>query len=101
MIVQFGGQTPLNLALPLKAAGVPIIGTSPESSISPKTASALASCWKSWRIPQPAARTATRVDEALGVNANRICYPGAGAAIVRAGRARDGDGLRRRVATRT
>ena len=31
MIVQFGGQTPLNLALPLKAAGVPIIGTSPES----------------------------------------------------------------------
>ena len=31
MIVQFGGQTPLNLALPLKAAGVHIIGTSPES----------------------------------------------------------------------
>ena len=31
MIVQFGGQTPLNLALPLKAAGVTIIGTSPES----------------------------------------------------------------------
>ena len=31
MIVQFGGQTPLNLSLPLKAAGVPIIGTSPES----------------------------------------------------------------------
>src|SRR6202034_3408440 len=31
MIVQFGGQTPLNLSLPLKKAGVPIIGTSPES----------------------------------------------------------------------
>ena len=31
LIVQFGGQTPLNLALPLKGAGVPIIGTSPES----------------------------------------------------------------------
>src|SRR6202035_811562 len=31
VIVQFGGQTPLNLALPLKAAGVKIIGTSPES----------------------------------------------------------------------
>ena len=30
VIVQFGGQTPLNLALPLKAACVPIIGTSPE-----------------------------------------------------------------------
>jgi carbamoyl-phosphate synthase large subunit len=31
VIVQFGGQTPLNLALPLKKAGVKIIGTSPES----------------------------------------------------------------------
>src|SRR5256886_14126412 len=31
LIVQFGGQTPLNLALPLKAAGGNIIGTSPES----------------------------------------------------------------------
>ena len=31
MIVQFGGQTPLNLSLPLKAAGVNIIGTTPES----------------------------------------------------------------------
>ena len=31
MIVQFGGQTPLNLAQRLRAAGVPIIGTSPES----------------------------------------------------------------------
>ena len=31
VIVQFGGQTPLNLALPLKRAGVPIIGTDPEN----------------------------------------------------------------------
>ncbi len=31
MIVQFGGQTPLNLAQRLLAAGVPIIGTSPDS----------------------------------------------------------------------
>ena len=31
VIVQFGGQTPLNLALKLKDAGVPIIGTSPEN----------------------------------------------------------------------
>jgi carbamoyl-phosphate synthase large subunit len=29
VIVQFGGQTPLNLARQLKSAGVPIIGTSP------------------------------------------------------------------------
>ena len=44
VIVQFGGQTPLNLALPLKRLGVPIIGTDPETSISPKTASCSASC---------------------------------------------------------
>ncbi len=31
VIVQYGGQTPLNLARPLEAAGVPIIGTSPDS----------------------------------------------------------------------
>ena len=31
MIVQFGGQTPLNLAMRLHEAGVPIIGTSPDS----------------------------------------------------------------------
>src|SRR5258707_10298987 len=31
VIVQFGGQTPLNLSLPLKAAGINVIGTSPES----------------------------------------------------------------------
>src|SRR6266850_2335995 len=31
VIVQFGGQTPLNLALPLARAGVPILGTSPDS----------------------------------------------------------------------
>ena len=31
MIVQYGGQTPLNLAMRLHKAGVPIIGTSPES----------------------------------------------------------------------
>ena len=30
VIVQFGGQTPLNLAIPLKKAGVPILGTTPE-----------------------------------------------------------------------
>ena len=40
VIVQFGGQTPLNLAADLEATGVPIIGTSrPETSSSPRTAS--------------------------------------------------------------
>ena len=40
VIVQFGGQTPLNLARGLEAAGAPIIGTSPTRSTAPKTASA-------------------------------------------------------------
>ena len=31
LIVQFGGQTPLNLAMPLKRAGLPIIGTDPSN----------------------------------------------------------------------
>ena len=31
VIVQFGGQTPLNLAVPLLRAGVPILGTSPDA----------------------------------------------------------------------
>ena len=48
VIVQFGGQTPLKLALPLEHAGVPILGTSPDRSIVPKTASA------SHEVDQPA-----------------------------------------------
>jgi carbamoyl-phosphate synthase large subunit len=40
VIVQFGGQTPLKLSRALEAAGVPIIGTSPDASIWPRTASA-------------------------------------------------------------
>jgi carbamoyl-phosphate synthase large subunit len=39
VIVQFGGQTPLKLARALEAAGVPIIGTSPDRSTAPRTAS--------------------------------------------------------------
>ena len=46
VIVQFGGQTPLNLAMRLHEAGVPIIGTSPTRSTSPKIANALARCWR-------------------------------------------------------
>ncbi len=56
VIVQFGGQTPLNLALPLKAAGVPIIGTSPESIDLAEDRRASASCWKSFRFRSRAAR---------------------------------------------
>ena len=44
VIVQFGGQTPLKLARALEAADVPILGTSPTRSISPRTATASSAC---------------------------------------------------------
>ena len=95
-IVQFGGQTPLNLALPLKAAGVPIIGTSPESHRSwPRTASASASCWRSWTFrSRPAPRPPASRRRAGRRQPRRLSR--AGAAFVRAGRTRHGHRLRRR-----
>src|SRR3954463_4268473 len=74
MIVQFGGQTPLNLALPLKAAGVPIIGTSPESIDLAEDRKRFGKLLDELDIPQPPGGTATSVNEALAV-ANRIGYP--------------------------
>ena len=74
MIVQFGGQTPLNLALRLKAAGVPIIGTSPESIDLAEDRKRFGSLLQDLDIPQPAAATATSVEEALA-GADSIGYP--------------------------
>ena len=53
MIVQFGGQTPLNLALRLKAAGVPIIGTSPESIDLAEDRKRFGKLLEQLQIPQP------------------------------------------------
>src|SRR5438552_4324399 len=53
VIVQFGGQTPLNLALPLKAAGVPIIGTSPESIDLAEDRKRFGRLLDELKIPQP------------------------------------------------
>ena len=44
VIVQFGGQTPLKLAEGLQAAGIPILGTSPDAIDSPRTATASSAC---------------------------------------------------------
>jgi len=55
MIVQFGGQTPLNLAQRLKAAGVPIIGTSPESIDLAEDRKRFGKLLDELKIPQPAA----------------------------------------------
>jgi carbamoyl-phosphate synthase large subunit len=74
MIVQYGGQTPLNLAQRLRAAGVPIIGTSPESIDLAEDRKQFGKLLEELEIPQPAGGTATSVQEALAV-AERIGYP--------------------------
>jgi carbamoyl-phosphate synthase large subunit len=74
MIVQFGGQTPLNLAQRLLAAGVPIIGTSPESIDLAEDRKRFGKLLDELKIPQPAGGTATSVAEALAVG-ERIGYP--------------------------
>jgi carbamoyl-phosphate synthase large subunit len=74
MIVQYGGQTPLNLAQRLRAAGVPIIGTSPESIDLAEDRKRFGKLLEDLQIPQPAGGTATSVEEALAVG-ERIGYP--------------------------
>ncbi|HVC45793.1 MAG TPA: carbamoyl-phosphate synthase large subunit [Terracidiphilus sp.] len=74
VIVQFGGQTPLNLAQRLRAAGVPIIGTSPESIDLAEDRKQFGKLLEELQIPQPAGGAATSVEEALAV-AERIGYP--------------------------
>jgi carbamoyl-phosphate synthase large subunit len=74
MIVQFGGQTPLNLSLPLKKAGVPIIGTSPESIDLAEDRKRFGKLITELAIPQPEGAMATSVEEAVA-GANRVGYP--------------------------
>jgi carbamoyl-phosphate synthase large subunit len=74
MIVQFGGQTPLNLAQRLRAAGVPIIGTSPESIDLAEDRKRFGKLLDELQIPCPAGGTATSVEEALAIG-ERIGYP--------------------------
>jgi len=74
VIVQFGGQTPLNLAQRLRATGVPIIGTSPESIDLAEDRKQFGKLLEELGIPQPRGGTATSVEEALAVG-ERIGYP--------------------------
>ena len=74
VIVQFGGQTPLNLALELKRVGVPIVGTSPDSIDLAEDRQRFGKLLTSLGIPQPQNGTATSVPEALRV-AEQIGYP--------------------------
>ncbi len=74
VIVQFGGQTPLNLAVPLHKAGVPILGTQPESIDRAEDRRFFSAMLKKLKLVQPANGTATNVKEAAVV-ANAIGYP--------------------------
>src|ERR1700684_4053981 len=74
VIVQFGGQTPLNLALPLKAAGVNIIGTSPESIDLAEDRKHFNKLLEELNIPQAAGVMATSLEEAVE-GAKRVGYP--------------------------
>ncbi len=74
VIVQFGGQTPLNLALPLKAAGVSIIGTSPESIDLAEDRKRFGKLLEELDIPQPPGAMATSIEEAVE-GAKRVGYP--------------------------
>ncbi len=73
-IVQFGGQTPLNLARQLEDAGVKILGTSPESIDIAEDRKRFSQIIKKIGIPQPESGTAVVLEEALEA-ARRIGYP--------------------------
>jgi carbamoyl-phosphate synthase large subunit len=74
VIVQFGGQTPLNLALPLMRAGVPIIGTSPDSIDLAEDRRRFGELLRQLDIPQPDNGTVVTAVQAREIAA-RIGYP--------------------------
>jgi len=74
VIVQFGGQTPLNLAQELHDAGVKILGTSTESIQIAEDRKKFKHIIEKLKIPQPESGTAVTVTEAIAV-ANKIGYP--------------------------
>ena len=73
-IAQFGGQTPLNLALDLQANGVNIIGTSPQSIERAEDREMFADMLHALDIPQPPNGLATNEAEALEASA-KLSYP--------------------------
>lgn len=74
IIVQFGGQTPLNIAVPLEKAGVNILGTSPDSIDMAEDRKRFQQMLKKLKLIQPDNGTATSFDEARAI-AGRIGYP--------------------------
>jgi len=74
VIVQFGGQTPLTLALPLKRAGVPIIGTDPMNIDLAEDRKLFGKLLDELNIPAPENGSATTVEGACDV-ARQLGYP--------------------------
>ncbi|HUP97116.1 MAG TPA: carbamoyl-phosphate synthase large subunit [Usitatibacter sp.] len=74
VIVQFGGQTPLKLARDLEAAGVPIIGTSPDAIDRAEDRERFQKMVHELKLLQPPNRTARTPEEALA-GAKEIGYP--------------------------
>ncbi|MCL1884130.1 MAG: carbamoyl-phosphate synthase large subunit [Defluviitaleaceae bacterium] len=91
VVVQFGGQTPLNIAQQLKTLGVPILGTSPEIIATAEDRDLFREMMEKLNIPMPESGMAKTVQEAVNI-ANSIGFPlivrpsyvlgGAGMAIV-------------------
>ncbi|MCL1854215.1 MAG: carbamoyl-phosphate synthase large subunit [Clostridia bacterium] len=73
-IVQFGGQTPLNIAMELKGAGVPILGTTPEIIALAEDRDLFRKMMDQMNIPMPESGMACNYKEAVAV-ANGIGYP--------------------------
>ncbi|HCO56607.1 MAG: carbamoyl-phosphate synthase large subunit [Burkholderiaceae bacterium] len=74
VIVQYGGQTPLKLAKALEAAGVPIVGTSPESIDIAEDRERFQKLLQKLELHQPPNRTARNEEEAMRL-AQEIGYP--------------------------
>jgi carbamoyl-phosphate synthase large subunit len=74
LILQFGGQTPLNLAVPLGAAGVRVMGTGPDAIDRAEDRKLFKQLLAKLDLKQPPNDTATSIDEALAI-AQDIGYP--------------------------
>jgi len=74
VIVQFGGQTPLNIASELTKAGVRILGTTPETIDLAEDRDRFRQIMDKLNIPMPESGMAVNIDQALAI-ANRIGYP--------------------------
>ncbi|MGZ8412752.1 MAG: carbamoyl-phosphate synthase large subunit [Gemmatirosa sp.] len=74
VIVQLGGQTPLKLTRPLEAAGVRILGTSPDAIDIAEDRRRFEALARELGLTQPPSGTATSVDEAVAIAA-RVGYP--------------------------